>query len=227
MAVHLIFNEFGDIQKSYFDAYGRLIKKEEYTGADGRSPYYPATLYTLYATTNYTYDSEGNLIRTQDTKGNITTIAYDNLGRKTSMNDPDMHAWQYGYDVNGNLSFQIDAKGKRIDFTYDVLNRLTKKTDGTALNVNYTYDDATISNSKGRLTQAQYGASGGKAQFIYDPMGREVASVKTVDAISYQVNRSYDALNRLQTLKYPDNANLTYTYNNAGQIETVKEGVAQ
>ncbi|MDV7400168.1 hypothetical protein RZS08_52630, partial [Arthrospira platensis SPKY1] len=55
-------DENGHMQKSYFDAYGRLIIKEEYTGADGRSPDYPAAAYTLYATTHYSYDSEGSLI---------------------------------------------------------------------------------------------------------------------------------------------------------------------
>ncbi len=220
-------DENGHLQKSYFDAYGRLIKKEEYTGADGRSTNYPATSYALYATTQYTYDSEGNLTQTQDAKNNITTIAYDKLGRKTSMNDPDMHTWQYAYDLNGNLSYQIDAKNKRIDFTYDALNRLTNKTDSASLNVTYTYDDAAVSNSKGRLTQAQYGSSGAKTQFTYDPLGREIASTKTVDTTAYPVNRIYDDLDRLQSLKYPDQFGIVYTYNDAGQIETVKEGVAQ
>ena len=48
----------GHMQKSYFDAYGRLIIKEEYLGADGRSPQYAYQPYALYAATQYTYDSE-------------------------------------------------------------------------------------------------------------------------------------------------------------------------
>lgn len=219
-------DENGHMQKSQFDAYGRLIRKEEYLGADGRSPHYPAGAYTLYAATLYTYDSEGNLTQTQDAKNNITTIAYDKLGRKTGMDDPDMGVWQYGYDINGNLSFQIDAKTKQINFTYDALNRLTNKADGAVLNVSYTYDDVTASNSKGRLGQASYGTAG-NTKFTYDPMGREIASIKTIGSASHQVTRTYDALDRLEFLKYPDQTGLAYTYNAAGQVETVKEGVAQ
>ncbi|KAF0187642.1 MAG: YD repeat-containing protein, partial [Gammaproteobacteria bacterium] len=80
-------DENGHKQASYFDAWGRLVKKEEYTGADGRSPNYPAKPYTLYAATLYSYDCEGNLLQTKDAYNNITTITYDVLGRKIAMAD--------------------------------------------------------------------------------------------------------------------------------------------
>ncbi len=215
-------DENGHMQKSYFDAYGRLIKKEEYLGADGRSPYYPAKPYTLYATTLYLYDSEGNLTQTQDAYGNTTTITYDSLGRKTAMDDPDMGHWSYQYDINGNLISQTDAKGQTLVFTYDALNRLTNKTDGVngMVNVNYTYDNATASNfAKGRLTQATY--SGGNTQFAYDELGRELQSVKEMNARAFEVNRGYDALSRLTDIQYPQGENIVYNYNAAGQIESV------
>ncbi len=123
-------NENGHEQKSYSDAFGRLIKKEEYTGADGRSSRYPASAYALYATTAYSYDSEGNLLQTTDANGNVTTINYDALGRKTQMTDPDMGLWKYAYDAAGNLTGQTDAKNQLLSFTYDPLNRLTNKKDG-------------------------------------------------------------------------------------------------
>ncbi|MDZ4241569.1 MAG: toxin TcdB middle/N-terminal domain-containing protein [Candidatus Omnitrophota bacterium] len=217
-------DENGHMQKSYFDAYGRLIKKEEYLGADGRDSHYPQSPYTLYATTLYTYDSEGNLTQTQDAHGNITTIAYDKLGRKTGMNDPDMGDWQYEYDINGNLLAQTDAKQQQLDFVYDNLNRLTDKTGPFALNVSYLYDTIESGFGKGRLGQVQYGAGTDQTGFEYDALGREVASVKTIGSQSYQVNRSYDALNRLVSLEYPDTTQLVYIYNGAGQIEQVKIG---
>ena len=195
-------DENGHRQKSHFDAYGRLIKKEEYLGADGRSPNYPAKPYTLYATTLYSYDSEGNLVQTKDAYNNTTTITYDVLGRKITMDDPDMGHWGYAYDLNGNLISQTDAKGQTLVFTYDALNRLTNKTDGVngMVNVNYTYDNATASNfAKGRLTQATY--SGGNPQLAYDELGRELQSVKEMNARAFEVNRGYDALSRLTDIQ--------------------------
>ena len=213
-------DENGHKQISRFDAYGRLIKKEEYKGADGRgAPEYPDSPYTLYAMTLYNYDSEGNLVSVTDAQGNTTTIHYDKLGQKTFMNDRDMGIWNYGYDANGNLKNQLDPKNQQLSFTYDVVNRLVTKTQGSRMNVNYSYDDALMNFSKGRLTKAQ-DAANSNTQFSYDELGREIKSVKKIDGVNYEVNRSYDDLNRLVSIQYPLNGELNYTYNDAGQIET-------
>jgi len=232
-------DENGHMQKSYVDAFGRLVQKEEYTGADGRSPYYPTTPYALYATTKYSYDPKGDLTSVTDNKSNITTITYDNLGRKIAMNDPDMGKWQYGYDGNGNLIWQQDAKTQVISFQYDALNRLKNKTDAitgpivnlpnlplqpATFNVNYNFDDPTQNYGIGRLGSVNYDS--GKASFIYDQLGREVSSNKNVNGANYNVTRQYDALNRLKQLLYPDGAQVAYTYNQAGQVIGVADSLA-
>jgi YD repeat-containing protein len=71
------------------------------------------------------YDVAGRLLRTTDPKGNVMTLTYDGLGRKTDMTDPDMGHWHYDYDANGNLISQTDAKGQTITMQYDALNRIT------------------------------------------------------------------------------------------------------
>ena len=101
------------------DGLGRLTKVSEYTGAD------PTT--TLYAETTYEYNLADELTKVTDAANNLTTISYDDLGRKTAMSDPDMGAWAYSYDAVGNLVEQTDAKGQVIEFDYDKLNRLTRK----------------------------------------------------------------------------------------------------
>ncbi|MBL7130493.1 MAG: VCBS repeat-containing protein [Candidatus Omnitrophica bacterium] len=218
-------DENGHKQKSYFDAFGRLIQKEEYQGADGRDPdNYPATAYTLYATTTYIYDLLGNLIQTQDQANNIVTISYDTLSRKTSMSDPDMGDWSYEYNKVGNLIKQTDAKGQEITFEYDEINRLIEKSSlvsGNWLPVTYSYDDPDIPHSKGRLTQASYSQAQGDTRFYYDELGREIKSEKTIDNITYTVERSYDSAGRLTSVTYPDSEVVNYSYNTAGQIEKI------
>ncbi|MFC1593868.1 toxin TcdB middle/N-terminal domain-containing protein [Candidatus Omnitrophota bacterium] len=213
-------DENGHMQKSYVDAYGRLIKKEEYTGADGRSPHYPYAAYSLYATTEYAYDTLGNLISTTDAHGNTTTINYDTLGRKTSMSDPDMGQWGYEYDALGNLLQQTDAKGQEIAFGYDELNRLTSKTSPSDPTVNYTYDDSAVPYSKGRLTKAAYAGSD-TTKFFYDMVGREIKSEKKIDGLAHEVQRTYDTAGRLLSVVYPDDELVQYAYNAAGYIEQV------
>lgn len=220
------YNENGHKQESDFDAYGRLKTKREYKGADGRgSPTYPTLAYTVYATTQYVYDSEGNLERTIDHKNNNTVMTYDKLGRKTAMSDPDMKNWTYEYDVNGNLTKQIDAKGQTISFVYDALNRLNNKNDGNGMSVSYTYDDPTKMYAKGRLNKAGY-APDEQTQFEYDQLGREIKSVKMVDNITHEVQRQYDALNQLLRAQYPQGENVHYKYNAAGQVIAVGNDAA-
>jgi len=69
--------------------------------------------------TRYTYNSSNDLLRVKnhfwtdtDPDQNSIITTYNSLGRKTSMNDPDMGQWQYQYDANGNLTFQPMPKCK-------------------------------------------------------------------------------------------------------------------
>lgn len=212
----------GHKQESDFDAFGQLVEKREYVGADGRNSQYPPSLYTLYATTQYFYDSAGHLLQVSDSSGNTVQMGYDVLGRKINMSDPDMGTWQYVYDLNGNLVKQVDGKGQTMEFAYDVLNRLIHKTDHGPLNVDYIYDIDTVSHGKSRLTSVQYGLND-STQFAYDQLGREVQSIKTIDGKDYEVQRKYDALDRLTELDYPDQTKIFYKYNEAGQIVAIAD----
>src|SRR3989339_27086 len=58
------------------DAYGRLVERREYLGADGRAGIYPYLEFTLYSSTKYTYDDRDNLIKIEDAHNNITLIGY-------------------------------------------------------------------------------------------------------------------------------------------------------
>ena len=203
------------------DAFGRLIKVTEYNGAE------------TYIT-QYKYDALGNLEETIDAQDNKTIIKYDSLGRKISMNDPDMGEWSYEYDAVGNLKKQTDAKGQTINFQYDGINRLVEKSglspQGTVpdFSVTYAYDTVTLDNpyAKGRLTKVT--DPSGTTEFFYDNLGREIKTVKglspqgTVPTEYYTVERTYDSIDRLKTVTYPDGEVITYAYNVAGGIETIK-----
>ena len=204
-------DENGHQKRSTKDAYGRILKIEEFNGAD------------VYTTT-YTYNTLDNLTATVDTLGNTATIQYDSLSRKISMNDPDMGAWSYLCDEVGNLKSQTDAKGQTITFTYDSLNRLTKKIYLSGTPVIYTYDSYPIGSvsgpyAVGRLTSVSDGS--GMTLFYYDRLGREIKTVKIIDGLSYTTLRSYDALGRLVSVVSPDGESVAYTYNRQGGIDGI------
>ena len=196
-------DENGNYHTYYNDAYGRVTKVEEHNDSE------------TYTTT-YTYDTQGNLTKVKDSKGNTSYIYYDSLGRKVKMEDPDMGVWRYEYDDLGNLTKQTDAKEQVLEFEYDELNRLTAKkvtSPESKTLASYTYDSSK-ENCKGRLSKVT--DQSGSTEFWYDSLGRETKSTKTIDSTSYSVDREYDALDRLTKLKYPDSNYLEYTYSAQG-----------
>ena len=188
----------------YYDAYGKIIKVKENNGSQAHLSLYE-------------YDAIGNIIKITDDQGNITQVLYDSLGRKIKMDDPDMGTWLYEYDKAGNLKKQTDAKQQVLEFTYDALNRLIVKKTPKKVRARYIYDDKTKANCIGRLSKVS--DLSGSTEFYYDVLGRETKSVKTVGGEPYAVIRSYDALDRLIVLKYPDNSILNYIYCPQGIIK--------
>lgn len=197
-------DEEGNYITSRMDAYGRIILVDEHNEGSTYS-------------TNYDYDTQGNLTKITDAGNNVTEITHDSLGRKIKMNDPDMGEWSYGYDELGNLIKQTDAKGQVLEFEYDDLRRLTKKkvtSPESQTLAAYSYDDTSKDYCQGRLSKIT--DQSGESEFWYDALGREIKSVKTVSGVSYKVERGYDPLDRLVSLKYPDSATIEYEYSPQG-----------
>jgi YD repeat-containing protein len=218
-------DENGQRKRFTQDAYGNLIKVEEFNDTE------------IYITT-YIYDILDNLIFISDSQGNITTITYDTLSQKIAMKDVDMGNWSYDYDANGNLIKQTDAKGQVVGFEYDELNRVKKKwgeASGETVPIsssNYYYnddlralfpseiEDLQTQQKIGRLDKIVYPS--GQTEFLYDNMGREVRTIKTIDGIAFTVQHAYDLLNRVTSIIYPDGEKVNYIYNQQGQVEKVE-----
>lgn len=206
------------------DAFGRTIRIDEYQGISSTCN---TDIGTPYATTSYQYGGQGNLLSVTDAKGNISTMTYDTLGRKTAVHDPDMGNWSYVYDASGNLTKQTDAKGQVLWFQYDALNRrvqkdfTTQKTLGSG-DVRYTYD-GTTNNRKGRLQQVV--DASGTVVFQYDSVGRILQTEKSLDGTTYTTQSTYDGLDRVLTVTYPGTPAKTISYAYNGPVlDKVFEG---
>ncbi|MFC1925132.1 LamG-like jellyroll fold domain-containing protein [Chloroflexota bacterium] len=206
----------------YNDAFERLVQVDELG-----NPTNPADKDSLYATTTYSYDALGNLVRMDDAKGNFTTMDYDWLSRKTSMTDPDMGYWTYTYDNNGNIQTQTDAKGQTITFTYDNMNRLTGKgypAGAGMTDIVYTYDSTADGNyGLGRLTRMT--DASGTTAYTYDERGRLIEENRVVGSDSYVTSYTYDLAGRLETVTYPNpipgGERVTQTYDDRSLPETL------
>ncbi len=110
----------------------------------------------------YSYNPFGNLTRTTDPAGNVTTMTYDLRGRKTAMTDRDMGSSTYAYNAAGELVRQTDAKLQVTNLTYDKLGRILTRTE-PGLTSTWTYDTAV--KGIGKLTQVS--SNNGFARVVY------------------------------------------------------------
>ncbi len=213
-------------QKRYgTDYHGRLVKVEEFD--DSPTP-------ALYQTTTYTYDVTDNITEVvvdpvDEALPNPTaTMTYDWLGRKLTMNDPDMGAWSYVYDDNGNLTSQTDAESQTIAFEYDALDRLTRRCNpnwATTVLATNGYDDTTGGN-KGKGRRTSLTDESGSALWVYDARGRVTQKTKTISATPYTTSYAYDNADRLSTVTVPGGEVITQTYNNRSLASTLSSSVS-
>ncbi|HEY3358706.1 MAG TPA: toxin TcdB middle/N-terminal domain-containing protein [Polyangia bacterium] len=201
----LDYDELGHERVVWKDAFGRVSQiRERNAGA--------------YAYTTKQFDVLGRLLRQVDAAGNVTTAAYDSLGRKYSECTPDTGCTSYAYDAAGRLLRQTDAKGQTITHTYDALNRIKTRATATE-NAVFTYDEAGYGASKGHLTTVTTGST--SESNTYDFAGRVVASTRCVAGICYTIGRAYDAAGRLASVTYPDGEVVTYGYDATSRLTSV------
>jgi RHS repeat-associated protein len=227
----------GHRTRQYHDGLGRLVRVKEYSGNCSNDGWAVAfglgcgggdTPWAVYATTSYSYDSLDNLRQVIDEAGNVTSMEYDTLGRKISMDDPDMGSWSYGYDPAGSLVRQTDAKSQRLCFYFDAGGRPSGKyRNGTGsgdcpvspagtLLASYTYHST--GPGKG-LVQTISGGSGDSAYtdtFVYDYRGRVSQQSRTIGGSGFTSSLGYDLLDRPTTLTYPGGEMVTTTYDERG-----------
>ena len=179
-------------------------------------------------------DAVGQITTVHHPNDKTTTYEYDLLGHKLKMNHPDAGEVSYTYDAAGNLLTKLTAELKKtisadapITYTYDY-ERLSEVLYPKNLfnRVTYTYGKPGEKyNRAGRLVLVE-DASGGEA-YYYGNQGEVVKTVRSVmvstaDVRTYIYGATYDSWNRVRTMTYPDGEVVTYAYNAAGQIESVK-----
>ncbi len=227
-----------------YDALGRPLSVETRDSVDGVQYAYPdwqtviatdaqslTTEYQLDAFGRVTAVTEAGTVTTQynyldntpdfrlqiiDDAGNQTMITYDSLGRKVSLNDPDMGTWLYTYDARGNLETQTDARGVVTTMTYDLLGRLDTKSyaipEGSDI-----ADTATVNYEYPSPTRTEMWDGSGHTVWQYDLTGLLLEETKTIDGSTFTTKYGYNS-GRLETITYPDGEVVTYTLNTANQI---------
>lgn len=229
----IIFPDTNFAQFTY-DLAGRRTKVRDARGNETNFAYdnaYRLTSQTDAATqtTSYGYDVMSNPTSTTDALSRVTNYEYDDFNRLRKIIYPadfpgaTRQQEVFEYDAAGNVTKKTDTAGRDTTFLYDAANRLTKVTD-PALQITQFEYNARSQRTKvidalsqqyvfgydplGRLTQVTRG--GISMSHVYDAVGNRTQRTDYNGAVT---NYTFDDLNRLTNIAYPDSTSATYAYN--------------
>ncbi|GHU66792.1 hypothetical protein FACS189447_08270 [Spirochaetia bacterium] len=222
----------GNVSIQEQDGRGNIVKVSRYGNGS-------TTFSIPLAEAEYRYNVLGELLEALDSEGNPITVTYDLMGRRKTLETPDMGKKEYGYDRAGNLSWESDGvlgkDGKRIEYIYDSMNRLIKiiypKRQDTrdVTTVEYRYGiPGEGGNGAGRITEVK--DESGEIHYKYGKLGEtieEIRKIKTMDpqrpVTEKRAVMKYrsDYLGRMEEIEYPDGEVVKYGYDEGGQIRSV------
>jgi len=194
---------------------------------------------------SYTYDTNGNLVNSQDSAKQQSTFNYDGNNNLIKQTNPKGGSFTYTYDTTykHRLTNAVSSTGVAYNFTYNSLGDATSaKITGTGTSdyiqsdVSYTANDkylATATDETGNTTTYNYNnitgtlgsitdANGKTTNYVYDNLDRVTEVNSTAGTSTYK--NSYTYLNdRLNTIIH-NNTTYTFVYDNFGNQKQVKVG---
>jgi YD repeat-containing protein len=208
----------GNVRVVYRDVGDKVVAVEERLA--GRAP-----------TTRYSYNPLGELTSILDAKANPTSMAYDWLGRRTSLKSPDSGLTEYTFDAAGNLTKKVDAnlraKGKAVTYLYEY-NRLTLVQHPFSADVVYEYGArGAPENGAGRLSKVV--DESGEETRGYGKLGELTRTTRQVVSFrpgaprrEYTTRFDFDSFGRMLSVAYPDGEVVNYDYDAGGLLASAK-----
>lgn len=174
---------------------------------------------TQNKTTDYTYDSEGNLTEVKLPLAGTPKIAIGVNANGTTSSITDANTTgttSYTYETDGDLD-TIDRPSTLLTETldYDNVHRLTSQANAHMPNVTETYGYDKLD----RMTSEAFN-SANSVTYGYDDNGNMTSRVDATGTSTYV----YDRLNRLTQENLPGSRTNNYTYDAASNLATLQDG---
>ncbi len=185
---------------------------------------------------NYKYGAFDQLVEASDNLGFVTSLTYDDYGRRLSIVDPDNGTSRYTYNGFDELTTSTDPKLQVRTYHYDELGRADSIVDPAGA-TQWSYDQGV--NGRGRVTDSISPGTpenplGLHVHYAYEPptatTNRGFLSQidSTIDAVDYTTKFEYDDLGRTSRIRYPDLGNgapivAQYGYDPSGMLTKLEE----
>jgi YD repeat-containing protein len=170
-------------------------------------------------------------------------LAYDGVGRVTSMSAANGEQWNFTYDAMDNVTGEVvkrvdGSTSRQVARAFDELARIISQTSGTGNTTRWSYDKLgnvlTGTTPIGNATTASFDALNrvvttiapdtGKTTLAYD--GQDNVLTNT-DPVTVATKFTYDGFGDVIQEASPDRGTSTYVYNAAGQLTKSTDGRAQ
>lgn len=193
-----------------YNVIGKLIKS---TDADGNSVIYD-------------YDAAGRTQWFQIEGRNETRIemAYDALGNRTSLSDPNYGITTYEYNAFNELTKSISPKLDETTYFYDILGRAIRRVESDA-----TTNSASTTEWRYGQEKGQYGLLMGitypnqTIDYEYDELLRPRRMTENLFGTNYQTHYYYDNASRISSVVHPSNFEVSYCYTSEGYLRSVMD----
>ena len=219
----------GSQQLYQYDAFGNLTSRSMVSAGN-----------TVLYSESFTYDANANQITKTDGLGHTTNYSYDSVGNMLKETDPTNVSTTYTYDSNGNVLSKTDGLGNTTTYQYDQANNLIATLFGGQTVSSSTWDSQAkiLSFTDGLGKTTTYGRDCSEnLTLVTDPLNNStsytynglLAITGETDPNNHSTAYAYDQLDRYTSRTTPDGKSTKYSYNADSGISqtTLPSGIMQ
>jgi RHS repeat-associated protein len=184
--------------------------------------------------TQYAFDAVDRLTQVADALGNVTQLTYDHNGNLLSVKDPRNVTPTFTYDVRDRKHTYLDPTGKTETYLFDGMSNLTSVTDRksqlTTIGNDGINRPTLITFQDGSTIAITWDGGNRATKFVDSLNGTITRQYDGLDNLVQevtpqgQVNWTYDAASRRQTMTVLGKPVVNYTFDNADRLTQVAQG---